>query len=166
MRSRPENWLYPTERGLYCEPGQFHIDPHLTVDRAVITHGHGDHARSGHGSVLATAETVEIMKVRYGADCAQSFATANGGQMINGVSVRLVLAGHILGSAQIVLDWQGTRVVVSGDYKRKADPTCAARKAPHNESVAIIVQLDVVERGPHRRCAKRVYKDCGLVAGV
>src|SRR5438552_4724578 len=126
MRSRPENWLYPTERGLYCEPGQFHIDPHLTVDRAVITHGHGDHARSGHRAVLATAETVEIMKVRYGADCAQSFTTANGGQMINGVSVRLVPAGHILGSAQIVLDWQGTRVVVSGDYKRKADPTCAS----------------------------------------
>ena len=64
MRSRPESWLYPTERGLYCEPGQFHIDPHLTVDRAVITHGHGDHARSGHRAVLATAETVEIMKTR------------------------------------------------------------------------------------------------------
>jgi putative mRNA 3-end processing factor len=125
QKSRPETWLYPTERGLYCEPGQFHIDPHLTVDRAVITQCHGDHARSGHRAVLATAETVEIMKVRYGADCTQSFTAANGGQMVNGVSVRLVPAGHILGSAQIVLEWQGTRVVVSGDYKRKPDPTCA-----------------------------------------
>ena len=125
QKSRPESWLYPTERGLYCEPGQFHIDPHLPVDRAVITHGHGDHARSGHGAVLATHETVEIMKVRYGADCAQSFSAANGGQTINGVGVKLVPAGHILGSAQIVLEWQGTRAVVSGDYKRAADPTCA-----------------------------------------
>jgi putative mRNA 3-end processing factor len=125
QKSRPESWLYPTERGLYCEPGQFHIDPHRPVDRAVITHGHGDHARSGHGAVLATPETIAIMKVRYGADCAQSFAAANGRQMINGVSVRLVPAGHILGSAQIVLEWQGTRAVVSGDYKRSADPTCA-----------------------------------------
>src|SRR6476660_4367741 len=124
QKPQPESWLYPTERGLYCEPGQFHIDPHLAVDRAVITHGHGDHARSGHGAVLATPETIAIMKVRYGADCAGSFTAANGGQMINGVSVSLVPAGHILGSAQIVLEWQGTRAVVSGDYKRSADPTC------------------------------------------
>jgi putative mRNA 3-end processing factor len=75
--------------------------------------------------VLATPETIAIMKVRYGADCAGSFTAANGGQMINGVSVSLVPAGHILGSAQIVLEWQGTRAVVSGDYKRSADPTCA-----------------------------------------
>ncbi|MGE3874240.1 MAG: DNA ligase-associated DEXH box helicase, partial [Parvibaculaceae bacterium] len=125
QKSRPESWLHPTERGLYCEPGQFHIDPHLPVDRAVITHGHGDHARSGHGAVLATRETIEIMKVRYGADCAGSFTAANGGQTVNGVSVRLVPAGHILGSAQIVLEWQGMRAVVSGDYKRSPDPTCA-----------------------------------------
>lgn len=125
QKSLPESWLYPTERGLYCEPGQFHIDPHLPVDRAVITHGHGDHARSGHKAVLATHETIEIMKVRYGADSAGSFTAANGGQVINGVSVKLVPAGHILGSAQIVLDWQGTRAVVSGDYKRSPDPTCA-----------------------------------------
>ena len=83
------------------------------------------HARSGHGAVLATAETIEIMKVRYGADCAGSFSPANGAQSINGVTVKLVPAGHILGSAQIVLDWQGARAVVSGDYKRSPDPTCA-----------------------------------------
>src|SRR5262245_65925648 len=99
LKSLPESWLYPTERGLYCEPGQFHIDPHLPVDRAVITHGHGDHARSGHDAVLATRETNEIMKVRYGADCARNFTAANGSHFLNGVSVRLVPAGHILGSA-------------------------------------------------------------------
>ena len=121
------NWLYPTSRGLYCEPGGFYIDPPRAVDRAIVTHGHGDHARSGHAAVMATAETIAIMKARYGEDCAGVFQPAALGAetAINGVKVRLVPAGHILGSAQIVLDWQGARAVVSGDYKRASDPTCA-----------------------------------------
>ncbi len=122
-----ETWLYPTDRGLYCEPGDFYIDPPRPVSRALITHGHGDHARSGHGAVLATPDTAAIMKVRYGVDCAGSFdAVPYGAQRnINGVSIRLVPAGHILGSAQVVLEWAGQRAVVSGDYKRAHDPTCA-----------------------------------------
>ncbi len=121
-----DRWLYPTTGGLYCEPGDFFIDPARAVDRAVITHGHGDHARPGHGAVLATPETVEIMKVRLGARSAGTFeAQAEGvAREIGGVGVRLVPAGHILGSAQVVLEWQGQRAVVSGDYKRSPDPTC------------------------------------------
>ena len=121
-----ESWLYPSGAGLYCEPGDFYIDPHRPIDRAVITHGHSDHARSGHGSVLATAETIAIMKVRYGDNCAGSFQAASLGTRIdiNCVSVRLVPAGHILGSAQVVLEWAGKRAVISGDYKRAHDPTC------------------------------------------
>jgi putative mRNA 3-end processing factor len=97
------------------------------VDRAVITHGHSDHARAGHRAVLATAETVEIMKVRYGEDCAGAFQPLALGEpiTINGVSLRLVPAGHILGSAQVVIEWAGRRAVISGDYKRAGDPTCA-----------------------------------------
>lgn len=125
LSPHPETWLYPTDHGLYCEPGQFFIDPHHPVDRAVITHGHGDHARAGHGAVLATPETIAIMKVRYGPESAGRFEAAQGAVVSNGVSIRLVPAGHILGSAQIVLDWQGVRVVISGDYKRRTDPTCA-----------------------------------------
>ncbi len=123
---RPDTWLYPTGRGLYCAPGDFYIDPGRRVDRAVVTHGHGDHARPRNVSVLATAETIEIMKVRYGARAAQRFQTAVPGEAvsINGVTVTLVPAGHILGSAQAVLEWQGQRIVVSGDYKRRRDPTC------------------------------------------
>ena len=123
-----ETWLYPANTGLYCAPGGFYIDPHRAVDRAVITHGHSDHARSGNAHVLATAETIAIMKVRYGADCAGAFQVLPLGEdlTINGVSVRLVPAGHILGSAQVVLSWAGQCAVVSGDYKRAADPTCAA----------------------------------------
>jgi putative mRNA 3-end processing factor len=122
-----ETWLYPTPSGLFCAPGGFYIDPPRPTDRAVITHGHSDHARSGHAHVLATAETIAIMNVRYGANCAGTFEVARTGetQSINGVTVRFVPAGHILGSAQIVLEWQGTRIVVSGDYKRAPDPTCA-----------------------------------------
>jgi putative mRNA 3-end processing factor len=122
-----DSWLYPSDAGLYCEPGDFYIDPHRSVERAVITHGHSDHARSGHGAVLATHETIEIMKVRYGDDCAGAFQPLALGTpiSINGVSVRLVPAGHILGSAQVVIEWAGKRAVISGDYKRAADPTCA-----------------------------------------
>lgn len=122
-----DSWLYPTDQGLYCEPGQFHIDPRWAVDRAVITHGHGDHARSGHAAVLATPETIQIMKVRYGEACAGAFdAIAYGAsRSVNGVTIRFAPAGHILGSAQIVLEWAGRRAVVSGDYKRASDPTCS-----------------------------------------
>jgi putative mRNA 3-end processing factor len=120
-----ESWLYPADEGLYCEPGGFWIDPARPVARALITHGHGDHARSGHGAVLATGETIAIMRQRYGDNCAGSFQTYAESIDINGVRVGFAPAGHILGSSQIVLDHAGTRVVVSGDYKRSADPTCA-----------------------------------------
>ncbi|MCC7251719.1 ligase-associated DNA damage response exonuclease [Hyphomicrobium sp.] len=123
-----DQWLYPTERGLYCEPAGVYIDPARAVDRAIITHGHSDHARPGHGAVLATPETIEVMKLRLGEDGAGRYESTAGRHAlsINGVSVRLVPAGHILGSAQVVLDWNGQRAVVSGDYKRSADPTCDA----------------------------------------
>jgi putative mRNA 3-end processing factor len=112
--------------GLYCPPGDFHVDPVRPVERALITHGHGDHARSGHGRVLATPETLAIMAARYGEDFAGSQQALRYGESLslNGVAVRLAPAGHVLGSAQIVLDWQGQRIVVSGDYKRRRDPTC------------------------------------------
>ena len=61
----PRSWLYPTPRGLYCEPGGFYVDPAVAVDRALITHGHGDHARPGHRAALATPETLAIMRARF-----------------------------------------------------------------------------------------------------
>jgi putative mRNA 3-end processing factor len=122
MPSNPETWLHPTPRGLYCVPGDFYIDPHVAVERAVITHGHSDHARSGHGAVMASPETIAIMKVRMGDECAGRFQPYDGPVDIKGVKVSLAPAGHILGSRQIVMDWDGTRAVVSGDYKRSPDP--------------------------------------------
>jgi len=120
-------WLQVTPRGLYCAPGDFFIDPSGAVERAVITHGHSDHARPGHKNVLATAETIAVMRQRMGETAGGSLeALAYGATIgLGGVSVTLVPAGHILGSAQVVLEHRGVRIVVSGDYKRRPDPTCA-----------------------------------------
>ncbi|MEJ0028069.1 MAG: ligase-associated DNA damage response exonuclease [Rhizomicrobium sp.] len=124
--ARYEDFLKPTPAGLYCPPGDFYVDPTRPVDRAVITHGHADHARAGHGKVLATRETLAVMEARYGEDYAAATQTLayRDGVDINGVSVSLVPAGHVLGSAQAVLRWNGKTMVVSGDYKRRRDPTC------------------------------------------
>lgn len=124
----PSTWLKPLPRGLYCEPGDFYIDPTHVVDRAVITHAHSDHARPGHKSVLATAETLALMRARMGpkrAGGAQQALAYGETITINGVRLWLQPAGHVLGSAQVAMEYRGTRAVVSGDYKRAPDPTCA-----------------------------------------
>lgn len=127
----PETWVYPcaVERGggLWVEPGGFHIDPVRGVDRAVITHGHSDHARGGHTHVLATPETLAIMESRLGEGSGAHKQPLPYGRSlkVGEVTVTLVPAGHVLGSAQVVVEWRGSRVVVSGDYKRRRDPTCA-----------------------------------------
>jgi len=128
---RPERWLRPTPAGLYCEPADLFIDPTRMVDRAVITHGHSDHARPGHRRVLATRATLAFMAHRYEEEATASDrqALAYGEPLkINEVTLRLEPAGHILGSAQVVLEYRGSRAVVSGDYKRRRDPTCPAFK--------------------------------------
>jgi putative mRNA 3-end processing factor len=124
---RPAELLHPTPQGLYCPPGDFYIDPVASVGRAVITHGHSDHARAGHGSVLATHETIEIMATRYGEGFTEKRHPVGLGEVVtqNGVSIWLSPAGHVLGSAQAVVEYQGTRIVTTGDYKRRYDPTCA-----------------------------------------
>lgn len=106
--------------------GDFFVDPVRPVDRALITHGHADHARSGHAHVMATDDTLAIMALRYGEDFAGATQTAVLGERmeIGGVGVTFHPAGHVLGSAQIAVEQAGTRIVVSGDYKRQADPTC------------------------------------------
>jgi putative mRNA 3-end processing factor len=126
-----ETWLRPEPSGLYCEPGDFYIDPLYPVERAVITHGHSDHARPGHQAVLATDETLGIMKVRLGDGAGKTTQALkyNEAVRLGEVDVRLVPAGHILGSAQVVIDYKGQRAVISGDYKRQFDPTCQAFEA-------------------------------------
>jgi len=125
---KPDQLLKPAPAGLYCPAGDFYIDPVRPVARALITHGHSDHARAGHGAVLATRETLDIMAIRYGEDfCGTSQAAAFGERIdLSGVTVSFHPAGHVLGSAQIAVEKDGLRIVASGDYKRGADPTCAA----------------------------------------
>jgi putative mRNA 3-end processing factor len=120
--------LCATDKGIYCPPGDFYIDPTRPVARALITHGHSDHARPGHGAVLATPETLKIMAERYGEDFAREKQAAALGDTlaIDGVDVTFHPAGHVLGSAQIAVEKGGLRIVASGDYKRRPDPTCAS----------------------------------------
>jgi putative mRNA 3-end processing factor len=125
---RPQDLLCPKPEGLYCAPGDFYIDPVRPVARAVITHGHSDHARAGHGAALATRATLDIMAERCGLGFADTAQAAEYGEVVqrDGVEVTLVSAGHVLGSAQAVVRWKGLTMVVSGDFKRRRDPTCAA----------------------------------------
>jgi putative mRNA 3-end processing factor len=123
---RPEDILLPTPSGVCCKIGGFHIDPTRSVERALITHAHSDHARAGHGAVLATQETLDMMRLRYGENFAGTAQAARYGKTIDlgGVKVTFHPAGHVLGSAQIAVQAKGLRIVASGDYKNVPDPTC------------------------------------------
>ena len=125
MRLQPI--LKPVAAGLCCESGGFHIDPVRPVERALITHGHSDHARPGHGAVLATQETLDIMRLRYGENFAGATQVISYGDNIRlkDVTVSFHPAGHVLGSAQIAVTDGRRRIVASGDYKDVPDPTCA-----------------------------------------
>src|SRR5690349_6556610 len=123
---RGEDVLVPTPAGLHCPSGGFYIDPVRPVDKALITHAHSDHARPGHGAVLATPETLDMMRLRFGEAFGSAQAARYGESVrIDGVAVTFHPAGHVLGSAQICVERDGFRVVASGDYKDVADPTCA-----------------------------------------
>ncbi|MBP2300017.1 ligase-associated DNA damage response exonuclease [Azospirillum picis] len=126
-RPHPDRWIKVLPEGLFVEPGGFFIDPVRPVDRAVVTHGHSDHARPGNRHVLATPATLAIMRRRMGEAVGGSLQPLDYGETlrIGDTSVRLAPAGHVLGSAQVVVEHRGSRVVVSGDYKRRFDRTCA-----------------------------------------
>jgi putative mRNA 3-end processing factor len=118
------HWIEPHAHGIHVPAGDFWIDPARPVARAVITHGHADHARAGHGQVWATPETLAIMTARYGPQAGARPLVPGEAVRLGGVALRLAPAGHVLGSAQAVMEHAGERVVVSGDFKRRPDPTC------------------------------------------
>src|SRR4051794_11761333 len=123
---QPQEILLATPNGLCCKLGDFHIDPTRPVAKAAITHGHSDHARAGHGAVLATQQTLDIMRLRFGENFAGSAQAVAYGESVNigGAKVTFHPAGHVLGSAQIAVEASGLRMVASGDYKNVGDPTC------------------------------------------
>ena len=116
--------LETTESGLYCAAGDFYIDPWLPVDRAVVTHAHSDHARWGCRAYVASSEGERVFRTRLGPDAV--IRTVGFGEpfSINGVRLSLHPAGHVLGSAQVRVEYLGEVWVVSGDYKTDPDPTC------------------------------------------
>jgi putative mRNA 3-end processing factor len=121
------SWIRPEPKGLYLPPADAWIDPAHAVAQALVTHGHSDHARGGHGQTIATGATLAIMGLRYGV-MPEGARVVDYGQSVNlagGIRATFVPAGHVLGSAQILLERDGQRVVVTGDYKRRPDPTCA-----------------------------------------
>jgi putative mRNA 3-end processing factor len=117
--------IEPTASGLYCQAGGFYIDPWLPVERAVITHAHGDHLRSGSASYLCSEPSRLLVEARLGGAAGVSALRYGESRHIDGVTVSFHPAGHILGSAQVRVEHRGEVWVVSGDYKRTADPTCA-----------------------------------------
>jgi putative mRNA 3-end processing factor len=123
----PEKWIKTDAKGLYCKAIDAYIDPMQPVEHAIITHAHADHARAGHKHVYATAATLDIMRVRYGEEHANHMHVLEYEQTINlhKGKVTLYPAGHILGSAQVLIEYKGQRLVHTGDFKRQPDATCA-----------------------------------------
>jgi len=119
------SWIRAEPQGIRILPADCWIDPVHPVTTALVTHGHADHARGGHGSTIATPETLAIMKLRYETEAgARPVAYGETLRLKGGIDATFLPAGHVLGSAQILLEHAGERVIVTGDYKRRPDPTC------------------------------------------
>ena len=112
-------WIRPEPGGLYIRPADVWIDPSRPVGTALVTHGHADHARAGHGVSIATPATLAIMRERYG-EIGEAWPMPYNERatLPGGVHATLIPAGHVLGSAQVLLEHAGERVIVTGDYKR------------------------------------------------
>ena len=125
MTAAPFSWIRPEPWGIHIVPADTWVDPSRPVPRALVTHGHADHARGGHGETIATAATLAIMELRY--NTREGAVPVDYGEAVNiggGVTATFLPAGHVLGSAQILLEHAGERVIITGDYKRARDPTC------------------------------------------
>lgn len=120
------DFIIENENGLYCRAGNFYLDPQMPADDAVISHAHGDHAVPGNRRVYCTAATAEIMKLRLGKNAGAAFQTWQYSEpfTLNGVRITFISAGHILGSAQVLMEYEGARYLYTGDYKLQEDHTC------------------------------------------
>ena len=117
--------IVDSPQGLFCPGGAFHLDPLGAVQRAVITHAHGDHARAGNAAILCTPQTAALVKRRVGEGTIIEILEYGARRRIGEVTVSLHPAGHMLGSAQVRIEGPAGVWVLSGDYKREPDPTCA-----------------------------------------
>lgn len=122
------DFLIRKDKAFYCPYGDFYIDPLYPVPKAVVSHAHGDHASPGHGEVYATAFTTQFMQYRFPKPKTTSYRPQAYGEIfhIQGVEITFIPAGHILGSAQILMQYRGVRYLYTGDYKMQEDTTCEA----------------------------------------
>jgi len=121
-----EDFVYFDTNGLYCKYGDFYIDPVQPVKNAVISHAHADHAKSNNHTVYCTAATFAFMQLRYGKNAAAQSHIIGYDQpfTIGSVKLTLIPAGHMLGSAQVLMEYEGIRYLYTGDYKLQPDNTC------------------------------------------
>jgi putative mRNA 3-end processing factor len=121
-----DNFVFINENGLYCKYGDFYLDPIQPVKTAVISHAHADHAVSGNTDVYCTAPTRAFMELRYSRYAAKTFyiSTYHTPFNMNGVQLTFISAGHMLGSAMILMEYNGTSYLYTGDYKLQPDATC------------------------------------------
>jgi len=121
-----DDFLAFNEHGLYCKYGNFYLDPKQPVEHAVISHAHGDHAVPGNRNIYCTAPTADFMRLRYGKNAGAHFQLYGWHQQFNlgPVSISFISAGHILGSAQILMTHEGISYLYTGDYKLQPDTTC------------------------------------------
>ncbi|MEJ7693969.1 MBL fold metallo-hydrolase [Daejeonella sp.] len=121
-----DDFLVINENGLYCKSGAFYLDAVKPVESAVISHAHGDHAVKNNENIYCTAPTEAIMKHRYQKNAGSNFIVYpfNAPFMLGGVRITFIPAGHIIGSAQVLMEYNNVRYLYTGDYKLQDDPTC------------------------------------------
>ena len=121
-----DDFLSININGLYCKYGDFYLDPKQPVEKAVISHAHADHAVSGNNEVFCTEPTAAFMQLRYGKNSAKVFNIVGYHQpfVISGVIITFISAGHMLGSAQVLMEYEGAKYLYTGDYKIQPDATC------------------------------------------
>lgn len=159
-----QDFIHFNINGLFCPYGNFYIDPQQPVKNAVISHAHGDHAVKGNQTVYCTEATRQFMLLRYGKHAAKSFVVKEYHQpfTVEGVQITFLSAGHMLGSAQVLMIYNGIKYLYTGDYKLQADATCepyqftqadvlitestfANPQNSHPEPVTEILKLDAVK---------------------
>lgn len=135
MKTIKEDFIIKTSEGLYCKYGDFYLDPLLPVKNAVISHAHGDHARPGNAMVYCTSFTQKVMTLRFKKKAGNQFSLQDYKTdfTINGVTLSFYPAGHILGSAMVLMTFENTTYLYTGDYKLQQDKTCEALELPKSD---------------------------------